>query len=204
MLKSSRLNQLENQFRTTGGPWRSSWAALAWKIASGLSGVQEKEGGKSDTVPERVGHVGADRRGTRPRSLEPPLKWSATLQLGTLQRGDTHPYSQRRGGGSKGKLHVPLGRARRPLPKPRNRQKEEAKAASPGRRRREQEAATGSHREPSQTQTPHRRAAKAFSHSAPTAGAKRSLAASEEGSGRHTDLSQKPDSPQSWRLKITG
>lgn len=204
MLKSSRLNQLENQFRTTGGPWRSSWAALAWKIASGLSAVPGERRGQVRHRPERVGHVGAERRGTRPRSLEPPLKWSATLQLGTLQRGDTHPYSQRRGGGSKGKLHVPLGRARRPLPKPRNRQKEDAKAASPARRRR---GAGSCHRLPSRTK----------SNPDPSPEGSESLLSlsthrrrqAESGClrgriGRHTDLSQKPDSPQSWRLKITG
>ena len=42
--------QLENQFRKTGGPWRSSWAALTWKIASGFNGVLRRKRGASQTL----------------------------------------------------------------------------------------------------------------------------------------------------------
>ena len=99
-------------------------------------GCSGKRGGQVRHRPKRAGHIGsagpqgADRHGTQPRSLKPPLKRSTTLQLGILQRGDTCPYPKGRWGGSKRKLHVPLGRDRRPLPKPQNREKEEANAAS--------------------------------------------------------------------------
>lgn len=131
------------------------------------------------------------------------MKRNASAKEPPSERGDTHPYSQRRGGGSKRKLHVPLGGAEPPPPR--------APEQAEGRRKSCQPcpAEAGSRKLPQalrrgqvQTQTPHRRAAKAFSLSTH----RRRQAESgclEEDRETHRPLS-KPDSPQSWRLKITG
>lgn len=159
------------------------------------SGCSGERGAQVRPRPQRGKHagstrmLGAGRRGTRPRSLNPPLKRSTTPQPGILQRGDTYPPSQGGRGGRKRKLHVPLGRDRRPLPKPQNGEKEEELPALP-RLRREQENATGSHPEPRQTRLPHWRGAKGSLTQHPPAGAKWSPAASrrEEDGETHRPL----------------